>query len=137
LKQGRTLDILLNKAFGLPGSRVGVWEHFIQGRKQSPPGSKWQRRHQMPNLVQPDLRIADVPARRVMFAKVRIGAIFYSERRWYQRKSARLAVRADTPEYEVVQFKVKKMVRIFDQDKPIPRRLAGPSYEDFLKQSIL
>jgi hypothetical protein len=91
----------------------------------------------MPNLVQPDLRIRDVSARRTPFKRVRIGAIFYSEKRWYQRKSARTAVRADEVGYEIVHFKFAKTVWVFDEQAPTRRQLNGISYEEFIQESSL
>lgn len=89
----------------------------------------------MPNLVAAGLSIRDVRARKTQFKRVRIGQIFYSERRWYQRKSPRTAIRADVSEVERVYFLQTTWVRVFDETKPTHRRLKGMSFDEFINQA--
>ena len=91
----------------------------------------------MPNLVPAGLSIRDVSARRVTFRKVRIGQVFYSNYRWYQRRSPNTAWRADVTEKEIVHFKRSAMVRVFDEHVPTTRRIQGLSFAEFINQSAL
>lgn len=89
----------------------------------------------MPNLVVQGLKIRDVRARRVPFRKVRVGQIFYSDRRWYQRRSARMALRADCPETETIHFSAGTVVRVFDETVSSHRATAGLSFDEFILQT--
>lgn len=86
----------------------------------------------MPNLVATGLSIRDVRARRTQFKRVRIGQVFYSEGRWYQRRSPRTAIRADVSEMETLHFLQATWVRVFDETKPTERRLHGMTFEEFI-----
>ena len=89
----------------------------------------------MPNLVVDGLKIADVRARRTQFRRVRIGQIFYADYRWYQRKSAQKAIRADIRETEIVHFRQKTWVRVFDEAMPMRRRIIGKSFDEFIQSA--
>lgn len=91
----------------------------------------------MANLVVPGLNIRDVRAKRIPFGKVRIGQIFYSQKRWFQRKSKILAIRADTPDNEIVRFTQKQSVRVFDENVPSRRAKGGMTFDEFMTQAAL
>jgi ABC-type ATPase involved in cell division len=89
----------------------------------------------MPKLVADGLNIRDVNARRIPFRRVRINQVFYADRRWYQRKSAQKAIRADTLDTETVHFKQTTVVRVFDEATPTLRRMNGMSFDEFINQA--
>lgn len=90
----------------------------------------------MPNLISMSLRPRDCRMRRLAFKHVATGTIFYSQFRWYQKRSSRTAFRADVEGEEVVRFKYKTMVRILDESGFTPPPL-GLSFEDFMRQAAL
>lgn len=89
----------------------------------------------MPNLIEYGTRIQDVNHRRCRFKQVRIGQLFYAERRWYQKVTARTVVRADDKESARTFFRGGVMVRVLDETRP--RRVnAGLTYDEFINQSL-
>jgi hypothetical protein len=91
----------------------------------------------MPSLVQDGLSIKDVSWRRCKFKAVRIGQIFYSYGRWWQKRTTRTGVRADDSSSEYEFFRGAQSVRVFDETKPLLRPVPGLSYDEFISQSAL
>lgn len=105
-----------------------------------PPGKRlntWRKQKTMANLVVANLSIKDVRAKRVPFGKVRYGQVFYSEGRWFQRKSKILAIRADTPDNEILRFTQKKSVRVFDENVRSQRSKEGLDFDEFIARAAL
>jgi len=91
----------------------------------------------MPSLVQLGLRIRDVQSKRTQFRHVRIGQIFYSGGRWWQRRSRFMAFVADEPTCEKARFKFGKWVRVFDETAPPYKPIGSKTFEEFMNESAL
>lgn len=89
----------------------------------------------MPELIRPGTLISSVKHRRCQFKSVRIGQIFYSEYRWYQRRSKLTAVRADDLSQERVRFHLTTMIRVMDEAAPAKPAPATMTYEEFMRHS--
>lgn len=90
----------------------------------------------MPELVPGGLSIHAVQWRRCRFKNVRIGQIFFADGRWWHKRTLRTGIRADDRSDEFSHFRGERMVRVFDEAKPL-MRLKGLSYEEFIRQSAL
>lgn len=91
----------------------------------------------MPKLVQDMLCIQDVPHRRCRFRLVRIGQIFCSKGRWWQKRTARTAMCADAVSTETQWFKGETSVRVLDETRPLLKPAKGLSYEEFMVRAAL
>ena len=89
----------------------------------------------MPELISPDLDPKRVSLKRTLFRNVMVGQLFYYNYRWYQRRSLRLAVYADTTDTETTQFKQDVMVRVFNDLKPLPKPEGGLTFDEFINQA--
>jgi hypothetical protein len=86
----------------------------------------------MPNLVKPGLSSRDIRTRRVLFRRVRIGQIFSSWNRWYQKVSFGMAVKADTSDQGKIRFAQGKSVNVIAEGSVLSRQ--GLTFEEFMRQ---
>jgi len=89
----------------------------------------------MPNLVAQGLGIRNARVRRVAFKDVRIGQIFYSNTRWYQRRTKQKAWPADCPDTDHVHFRQTMMVWVLDETLPSRRARQGMTFDEFINQA--
>lgn len=92
----------------------------------------------MPCLVREGLTIQDVIAKRVRFKRVRVGQIFYAEKRWWTKSSLRTAIPADRAGSDWRRFRAVTLVRIFDESMPTLAPHPNPeSFDDFIAKAAL